>query len=95
MADIEQSCMAADRLVLIDDAGILNGHLPPGKIDEFPLGFAVGIYQWRLFDRTCVKSLVKVHVSRTMNRFYRTSSNSTSNTNVALGGMTPPAPRVP
>ena len=28
-------------------------------------------------------------------RYYATSSNSTSNINVALGGITPPAPRAP
>jgi hypothetical protein len=34
VADIEEAGRIPDRVVLVDDPGVLNGHLPPGERHE-------------------------------------------------------------
>lgn len=34
MTDVEQTCPGTYRLVFIDDAGVLDGHLPSGEINQ-------------------------------------------------------------
>ena len=41
VADIEQSDGLADSIVLVDDAGILDGHVPAAEIDHFGSHLAV------------------------------------------------------
>jgi hypothetical protein len=45
VTDIEESGLGPDSLIFTKDAGVLDGHVPPGKIDEF------GAVSAMLFDK--------------------------------------------
>ena len=58
MTHIEQSCVPADGLIFIHYAGILDGHFPACKVDEFALGFAVSVDEGCLFHQVRLTSTV-------------------------------------
>jgi hypothetical protein len=48
VADVEEAGLAPDSVIFVDDAGVLDGHFPAGKVNEFA---AVGTM---LFNQGCL-----------------------------------------
>ena len=78
--DVEHDGAVPTCPVLVEDPRVLDRHLPSGKVHELATGRSVLVDEWSLSHR---------------HRSYWTPSSSTSKISVALGGMTPPAPRAP
>src|SRR5262249_33178919 len=57
VADIEQPGAGADRHVLVDDPGVLDGHVPAAELHHSRAKRPVRGVQWGLLERSCLGHL--------------------------------------